>query len=79
MDIVNFINQYWLIFGAIFGSTIWFIRLEATVMNLKTRIDMHGDSYKELWSKINEIQSSLASIATSLARLEGRLEGNKNE
>ena len=79
MDVLKFLNTYWLIIGSIFCGFAWLIRLESKILNLENNISKNHDSYKELWLKINDIQISLNAIATSLARLEGRLEGSKHD
>ena len=51
---------------------VWLVRLEAKVLYLERDREFH-------WNKIDMMQLKLQEIAESLARLEGKLEGNPND
>jgi hypothetical protein len=61
------VNEYWSLILAGICFLVWFIRLEAKVLNLENNRSEH-------WEKIDRMQTKLNEIAEALARLEGWLD-----
>jgi hypothetical protein len=71
-SINNSVTAFWPVLGSVLFFVVWLVRLEAKVLSLendKTSMNV----------KLDALQVTLTSIATSLARLEGRLEGGHIE
>lgn len=73
------------IFTILIAGLIWFIRLEAKVLNLEKDLDDHKEQLlkkfaedkekdKVMWSKIDSIQSSINIMIQSIVRVETKLD-----
>lgn len=74
------ISNLWPVILSLVFVLVWLVRIEAKVMYLEKA---HDDEVKnkqalddQIWAKLDEVQKSLSKITESLARLEGRLDGN---
>lgn len=74
------ISNLWPVILSLVFVLVWLVRIEAKVMYLEKA---HEDEVKnkqalddQIWAKLDEVQKSLSKITESLARLEGRLDGN---
>lgn len=74
------ISNLWPVILSLVFVLVWLVRIEAKVMYLEKA---HEDEVKnkqalddQIWAKLDEVQKSLSRITESLARLEGRLDGN---
>lgn len=66
MEIARLIAELWPVFAGILFCVIWLIRLEAKVLYLEQDKDDH-------WKTLEEMQRKMDLIASSLARIEGKL------
>ena len=71
MQIDSIINNLWPVFSGFVFFVAWLVRLEAKVLNLENDKNSMG-------SRLSDMQKTLMDISNSLARLEGRLEVQKD-
>lgn len=74
------LSSLWPVVLSLVFVLVWLVRLESKVLYLEKA---HDDEVKnkqalddQIWAKLDEVQKSLSKITESLARLEGRLDGN---
>lgn len=68
----NTVIAFWPVLGSILFFVVWLVRLESKVLALE-------NEKATLNQQLKSVQDTLAIIATSLARLEGRLESRLPE
>lgn len=68
----NTVVAFWPVLGSVLFFVVWLVRLESKVLALE-------NEKTTLYQQLKSVQDTLAIIATSLARLEGRLESRLPE
>lgn len=70
MDVLQFLNNYWMMVLSIVGVIGWFVRLEV-------KVSAHAESNDKLWLKMDSLQQQNTNILQAVSRVEGRLEGRR--
>lgn len=81
MDLVKFLNDYWLVLAGIFSGIWGYAHLHAEVKALKAarsnEIEEHKEKEKTMWAKVDSMNTTLTAVLTEVAHLRGMLEGRK--
>jgi len=83
MSLVEVVNDFWPILGALFGAVIWLVRLEGKVKATEKDISSHEKRISIAEAKHNElyeeIYKELSQIKEHLALIRGSLKGSDKE
>lgn len=71
------IADIWPVVVSVVLCLIWFVRLEAKVLNLHENHKEHKENSTTMWVKIDALQTTMNAVLQATARLEGKMDSKK--